>query len=49
MVPAHDVRDPGPATHGRNGELYQRVYRRRYGRLRPLYRDIRRITGCPPG
>lgn len=28
-------------------QLYQRVYLRMYDRLRPLYRDIRRITGYP--
>lgn len=28
--------------------LYQRVYRRMYRRLRPLYDEIRRITGYPP-
>jgi len=28
--------------------LYRRVYRRMYRRLRPLYEEIRRITGYPP-
>jgi hypothetical protein len=29
-------------------DLYQRVYRRIYGRLKPLYEEIREITGYPP-
>ena len=28
--------------------LYQRVYRRMYKRLKPLYEEIRTITGYPP-
>lgn len=28
-------------------QLYRRVYRRMYRRLKPLYREIRRITGYP--
>ncbi len=28
--------------------IYQRVYRKMYHRLRPLYEEIRRITGYPP-
>ena len=28
--------------------LYRRVYRRMYERLRPLYEEIRDITGYPP-
>jgi hypothetical protein len=28
--------------------LYHRVYRQMYRRLRPLYEEIRRITGYPP-
>jgi sugar (pentulose or hexulose) kinase len=49
MVHIGEVRDPDPADHARYDELYRHVYRRMYGRLRPLYRDIRRITGYPPG
>jgi len=49
MVHVSDVRDPDPVTHARYDDLYRSVYRRMYGRLRPLYRDIRRITGYPPG
>ena len=28
-------------------ELYQRVYRKMYDRLKPLYEDIMKITGYP--
>ena len=48
MVRVGEVRDPDREAHARYDELYERVYRRMYGRLRPLYRDIRRITGYPP-
>ena len=37
-----------PATHALYDELYRGVYRRMYRQLRPLYREIRRITGYPP-
>jgi len=30
-------------------ELYSKVYRRMYSTLKPLYEQIRRITGYPPG
>jgi len=30
-------------------DLYQRVYKQMYRRLRPLYEEIRAITGYPPG
>jgi len=43
------VRDPDPAAHAVYDDLYRTVYRPMYGRLRPLYREIRRITGYPPG
>ncbi len=49
MVHIGEVRDPDPADHARYDELYRDVYRRMYERLRPLYREIRRITGYPPG
>jgi sugar (pentulose or hexulose) kinase len=48
MVRVGEVRDPDPATHAVYDQLYRDVYRRMYGRLRPLYRSIRRITGYPP-
>lgn len=49
MVRLGEVRDPDPTAHARYDELYERVYRRMYDRLRPLYRDLRRITDYPPG
>ena len=49
MVHLGEVRDPDPADHARYDELYRGVYRPMYDRLRPLYREIRRITGYPPG
>ncbi|MEX1172490.1 MAG: FGGY-family carbohydrate kinase [Chloroflexota bacterium] len=48
MVHVGEVRDPDPADHARYDDLYRSVYRRMYGRLQPLYREIRRITGYPP-
>lgn len=48
MVHVGEIRDPDPAAHARYEELFRQVYRRMYGRLEPLYRDIRRITGYPP-
>lgn len=42
------VHEPDAAVHRLYDELYERVYRRMYGRLRPLYEEIRRITGYPP-
>jgi sugar (pentulose or hexulose) kinase len=48
MVHVREVRDPDPATHARYEALYRGVYRRMYERLRPLYREIRRVTGYPP-
>ncbi|HKG56519.1 MAG TPA: FGGY-family carbohydrate kinase [Candidatus Limnocylindrales bacterium] len=41
------VHDPDPRVHAMYDELYERVYRRMYGRLRPLYEEIRRVTGYP--
>jgi sugar (pentulose or hexulose) kinase len=49
MVHLGEVRDPDTASHRRYDDLYRFVYRRMYGRLRPLYREIRRIIGNPPG
>ena len=45
MVHVGEVHDPDPAAHERYDELYRGVYRRMYDRLRPLYQEIRRITG----
>lgn len=43
------VFEPDPAVRRLYDALYHEVYRRMYGRLRPLYAAIRRITGYPPG
>jgi sugar (pentulose or hexulose) kinase len=43
------TRDPDPRAHEIYEALYRRVYRRMYASLRPMYREIRRITGYPPG
>ncbi len=40
--------EPNPATHAVYDQLYRRVYHRMYSRLKPLYEEIRSITGYPP-
>jgi sugar (pentulose or hexulose) kinase len=49
MVHVGEVRDPDLTIHARYDDLYRSVYRPMYERLRPLYREIRRITGYPAG
>jgi len=39
--------EPDPAAARLYDALYREVYREMYGRLKPLYRRIRRITGYP--
>ncbi len=39
---------PRPEVQEIYQALYERVYRRMYRQLRPLYEEIRRITGYPP-
>ena len=41
------VFEPVPANVATYDALYERVYRPMYGRLKPLYREIQRITGYP--
>jgi sugar (pentulose or hexulose) kinase len=48
MTRVAETRDPDPGAHAVYEELYRRVYLRLYERLKPLYEDIRRITGYPP-
>ncbi len=48
MTRTAETRDPDPAAHALYEELYRTVYLRLYEQLRPLYREIRRITGYPP-
>lgn len=38
---------PIPANRDRYHELYERVYRKMYARLKPIYNEIRAITGYP--
>ena len=40
--------DPNPAYHKIYDELFERVYKKMYARLKPLYAEIRDITGYPP-
>ena len=42
------VFQPVPADVARYDQLYREVYAPLYGRLQPLYRAMRRITGYPP-
>jgi sugar (pentulose or hexulose) kinase len=42
------VFEPAPSAQAVYDELYHRVYLAMYRKLRPLYREIRRITGYPP-
>jgi sugar (pentulose or hexulose) kinase len=48
MTRVAETRDPDPERHALYEQLYQRVYRRMYDRLKPLYEEIRAITGYPP-
>ncbi len=43
------VFEPDAEAHAIYDALYRRVYSKLYGRLKPLYEEIRRITGYPPG
>jgi sugar (pentulose or hexulose) kinase len=40
--------EPDPEQQQIYDELYREVYLKMYRRLRPLYEQIRRITGYPP-
>ncbi len=48
MTRVRDTFEPRPAARDIYEGLYQRVYKRMYRRLRPLYDEIRAITGYPP-
>lgn len=39
--------DPQPAAHAIYRDLYERVYKKMYARLQPLYEEIWEITGYP--
>jgi sugar (pentulose or hexulose) kinase len=47
MTRVGDVFEPNPRTHEIYDALYRRVYKRMYSKLRPLYQEIRDITGYP--
>jgi len=47
MTRVADVREPDPAARAVYDELHRRVYRPLYPRLRPVYEQIRAITGYP--
>jgi len=48
MVRVADRFEPDPKAAAIYDDLYRSVYLAMYDRLRPLYREIRRITGYPP-
>jgi sugar (pentulose or hexulose) kinase len=48
MVRVADHFEPDPAASRLYDDLYRSVYLPMYDRLKPLYREIRRITGYPP-
>jgi hypothetical protein len=47
MTRVVETREPDPAAAALYDELYRRVYRHMYERLKPLYEEIRSITGYP--
>ena len=49
MVRVADRFEPNPAANRLYEDLFRSVYLPMYDRLKPLYREIRRITGYPPG
>jgi sugar (pentulose or hexulose) kinase len=48
MTRVAETRDPDPATRAMYEDLYRGVYLKLYERLKPLYEEIRRVTGYPP-
>ena len=48
MTRVGEVFEPDPRTHAVYDELYHRVYKGMYQKLKPLYEAIREITGYPP-
>ncbi len=47
MTRVGEVFTPNPTTRDIYDGLYHRVYKQMYGRLKPLYEEIREITGYP--
>lgn len=48
MVHTGERHEPDPLRARLYDDLYRSVWKPLYGRLQPLYREIRRITGYPP-
>jgi sugar (pentulose or hexulose) kinase len=48
MTRTGEIFEPNPTNQLIYDELYQRVYLRMYSQLKPLYEEIRDITGYPP-
>lgn len=48
MVRVTDRFEPDASAHRTYDDLYNSVYLQMYDRLKPLYKEIRRITGYPP-
>ena len=48
MTRIAETREPRPMAHDTYEQLYRGDYLKLYERLRPLYSEIRRITGYPP-
>jgi sugar (pentulose or hexulose) kinase len=48
MTRVAETIDPDRIRNELYDDLYERVYRRMYARLKPLYEEIREITGYPP-
>jgi sugar (pentulose or hexulose) kinase len=44
MTRLGDTFEPNPQAHALYGELYHNVYRKMYGRLKPLYEALRRAV-----
>jgi sugar (pentulose or hexulose) kinase len=47
MTRLGSVFEPNPDAHAIYDALYRKVYKRMYDRLKPLYEEIREITGYP--
>ncbi|MBJ7348084.1 MAG: hypothetical protein JHC87_05895, partial [Thermoleophilaceae bacterium] len=48
MTSVGDVFMPNPANQELYDRIFKDVYSKLYGRLKPLYRSLRDITGYPP-
>ena len=48
MTRVVETLEPDPTRHVLYDQLYRRVCRRMYARLKPLHEEIMAITGYPP-